>query len=108
MLEWKTKDTVEGYEIISDGLQFRSKLMEDSGKVHIRVEVGVACTFEKIVERRVIILMIRTWDKMHRIRIKIPFGVLPDEVEVEETLRHIDVFAPYGFIEHRTSTTPTP
>lgn len=96
---WMTKDTVQGYEISSDNLQFRSKLDSVKKLLLIRVNLETAFTLKKECERRNLVLKIITWDRTNRIRIKVPYGVMPEELEVVETPKRIDLTAPYGFLE---------
>ncbi|OXA61715.1 hypothetical protein Fcan01_02483 [Folsomia candida] len=85
--DWKTKDTVEGYEISSDGLQFKSKLLHDKGLIQVRVSVnGVAWTLKKEIHRRNLNLRIMTWDSSNnRIRVQVPYGVIPQDTLSDDT-----------------------
>lgn len=100
MQAWKTKDTVEGYEISSDsGLQFKSKLLKEKNLIQIRVDVETSWTLEKDFHRRNLDLKITTWNRTNRVRIKVPYGIRPQELDVVEGRAYIDVFAPYGFLK---------
>jgi hypothetical protein len=93
---------VKGYIVVSNDLKFYTRLLPRRKELKIRIPMGSARMTETKTNRRDAEIKISTWNKISRVKVRVPFGFQPEELRVIERPLSIDVYAPYDFIEFST------